>query len=687
MKIVMVGKKNKIVQKFNKMTQQFLHLRQHLRFRFLQHVWRKQDLPWFLVLASDVVLMKSWMAALGEDFIWRSIQDYNDVWPNVNLYANSKMVLVEAPCGFWQNAGIKALGMLNRWQSFCKLLKRQRCLQPLNGVVLLLDLNLLKDDTACRNYLLKLTSVLQDLGEACLGELPIYVMIDGVCDLQGFEAYMAKLKPHLAEQAFGITFAIENAQSFDAYFDELTAQVDRKALAQLGRGDVRANAELLRFTGALQECRQNLAQLFSSLQSLRLHNIVLRGMYLMGFKTSMFVRAPFVDVVLKEASLGGVRRALLRWCELCKKKVFWFAGVFALIVLALMLVSSFVKLHPAPVQRPISADVSLASFNNISGAEAALVSLQEQWQNQMQHLLQKDILMRQFIQQNGIAVQQALQGIDASLMNVHDDSGVLALSVQLLNHQVAAFNQLQNLSQTAPKQLQGLFNALLQNVTRVVFVASEVVISDRWHVQMNAMCHKALVGFPFVSSDLDVSLQNFNSVFLNGMGVHDAGLDNLLMTLRVHDNAYGVIFVLPDVVRVHLALVSLIEMAFFNQGRMDVDMQWLPVLLSKNLAQFNLIMGSEHLMYQNGPRFVETLHWSSGQGVELQFTDLDGHVVVQDYQGAWALLRLLRHSQLQRLGVNHYQVTFSDDGFSAVYQVRLNRGDFAGVVGVFGFEC
>ncbi len=101
-----------------------------------------------------------------------------------------------------------------------------------------------------------------------------------------------------------------------------------------------------------------------------------------------------------------------------------------------------------------------------------------------------------------------------------------------------------------------------------------------------------------------------------------------------------------------------------------------PVSLDSTIATVELIIDSNHLTYQHGPRFNTAIQWpaqnSGNQSaeplVQIQFHPLNGSVVTQTYKGLWGWLRLLDQAKIEATNSpGELLVTFTLNGYKAQY--------------------
>ncbi|MCV5603751.1 type VI secretion system membrane subunit TssM, partial [Escherichia coli] len=110
------------------------------------------------------------------------------------------------------------------WEHALGWLKEKRARQPLNGIILTLDLpDLLTADKRRREHLLQtLRSRLQDIRQHLHCQLPVYVVLTRLDLLQGFAALFQSLNRQDRDAILGVTFT-RRAHENDDWRTELNA--------------------------------------------------------------------------------------------------------------------------------------------------------------------------------------------------------------------------------------------------------------------------------------------------------------------------------------------------------------------------------------------------------------------------------------------------------------------------------
>jgi len=296
-------------------------------------------------------------------------------------------------------------------------------------------------------------------------------------------------------------------------------------------------------------------------------------------------------------------------------------------------------------------------------------------------------------QEQQALIVNAFTALAQSLSTIQSPKDAIHLSTLLLKQEVSTFNDLAKLAASAPEPIHSWLNQLLSNVTQAVFNDASHALVQSWQHNVAGRCNSlGMQAFPLNAfSNEDLSLDNFSQLFAPQGLLRHLNQDNLpalLEALSHNRSAYGARFMLPNWLENNLSSLPLIQRAFFSaNGKPSLAMSWTPLYLSKNMAKFSISFNTATLMYQNGPRIAQTVNWPPLGPIRLQFAALNGANYQQQYQGTWALLRLLQSATITRLSPNNYQITFSNHGLNASYQVKLNHGDFAGVLLVKSFTC
>lgn len=108
-----------------------------------------------------------------------------------------------------------------------------------------------------------------------------------------------------------------------------------------------------------------------------------------------------------------------------------------------------------------------------------------------------------------------------------------------------------------------------------------------------------------------------------------------------------------------------------NHAKVHFTLQ--PQLLSNQASSVQIHLGSQRLIYQDGPRTIHNIHWpwgSHGNHSAISIDRFTGHPYTHRMNGPWSLFQLLSLGDLKRINGNGlYQLIFDFNGLRAVYQI------------------
>ncbi len=346
------------------------------------------------------------------------------------------------------------------------------------------------------------------------------------------------------------------------------------------------------------------------------------------------------------------------------------------------------------------AGLSIKPFANMSSAVSFLNgnAWSTLWNQMSTNLTSTQSSMASYLTPANLQkINGLLQQLGSTLSSNESAAGALNLTTSILNQQINALNQLQQLANSAPQPMQNLMNSIVTQVVLVVFTTAEHGLEQAWNSEVLGHC-ESVVGdsSSFVgASNTNVALEAFARFFSNN-GVGGQFIANHLESLVNIKNgqvgsrsAYGVTFALPGSLQENIVRLLLIRSAFFSNGdNPQFVVNFTPMYLSKNLADFTVTDGNQSLFYQNGPRISQSFGWPNGSGdVVLKFTGLNGQILTARYPGVWGLVKFFNAAQVTVIDPTHYQLTWSLDNYSATYEVSLQNGNFAGILALRDFQC
>ncbi|OKP01164.1 type VI secretion system membrane subunit TssM [Xenorhabdus eapokensis] len=194
------------------------------------------------------------------------------------------------------------------WEALLNWLAENRQRQPLNGIILTVDiLRLMTDSREQRErYVREIHQRLQDIRLTFHSQLPLYLVMTKIDLLHGFEAMYQSLDRKLRDQILGVTFSLNNRDE-KAWRSELEAfwkqWMNNLNLAMpdmmLNNVDANQRSALFSFTRQIQGLYSYIVQMLEDiLYNDEHHRPTLRGIYL----TSAHQRGQMDDLFTQSAS-------------------------------------------------------------------------------------------------------------------------------------------------------------------------------------------------------------------------------------------------------------------------------------------------------------------------------------------------------------------------------------------------
>jgi len=161
-------------------------------------------LPWFLLLGEQGSGKSTLLARSGLTAAFRSVSERSHMAPTASLdwWFLDRSVVIDTAGRMVADTG----GKNTEWRRLLYWLLRSRRREPLNGVLLVIDIaRLLADSTQhLAEQGQRLRSRLDDLVKVFGARLPVYFVLTGVETLPGFTQWGATLTPEQREQPFGL---------------------------------------------------------------------------------------------------------------------------------------------------------------------------------------------------------------------------------------------------------------------------------------------------------------------------------------------------------------------------------------------------------------------------------------------------------------------------------------------------
>jgi len=278
-----------------------LRLQRHLDNR--GYLWQ---LPWYIVIGSSASGKTAFLKeGFPSDIIYmpeaaRGAEQRLYLTPYVGKQAvifDIDGVLCEQP----------EADILHRrlWEHVLGWLAEKRARQPLNGIIITVDLpDLLTADKRRREHLLQtLRSRLQDVRQYLHCQLPVYVVLTRLDLLHGFAALFQSLDRKERDAIFGVTFTLRVHESeawrteLDAFWQSWCERMNQ-ALPDLMVKQSHMRSSLFSFARQMQGSREYLVALLDGLLDGENMDVMLRGVYL----TSSLQRGQMDDIFTQSAA-------------------------------------------------------------------------------------------------------------------------------------------------------------------------------------------------------------------------------------------------------------------------------------------------------------------------------------------------------------------------------------------------
>ena len=191
------------------------------------------------------------------------------------------------------------------WEHLLGWLVEKRARQPLNGIILTLDLpDLLTADKRRREHLLQtLRSRLQDIRQYLHCQLPVYVVLTRLDLLYGFAALFQSLNKKDRDTILGVTFTLSAHESEDwrtelnAFWQDWCERMNQ-SMPDLMLAQSHMRSSLFSFIRQMQGSRESLVTLLDGLLDGENMDVMLRGVYL----TSSLQRGQMDDIFTQSAA-------------------------------------------------------------------------------------------------------------------------------------------------------------------------------------------------------------------------------------------------------------------------------------------------------------------------------------------------------------------------------------------------
>lgn len=273
-------------------------------------------LPWYLMIGSEnsgksALLRES--CKLTSLYVPEIPKGDDTITLETHCWLGEQAVIVEANGVLFEQPdnrqAEKPMLYARLWQNLLEWLQEKRQRQPLNGIILVVDLYQLMTFTKEQreSYISSVQQRLQDIEDKTHCQLPVYLVLTKLDLMYGFEALYQTLDKQQRDDILGVTFSLDDTSP--ASWQDKLNKFWQKWLTQLNNAmpdlmlngvDVAQRSQLFSFTrqmhGALEYVQQLVGEMLFDRD--RQHH-VLRGLYL----TSSLQRGQMDDLFVQSAAV------------------------------------------------------------------------------------------------------------------------------------------------------------------------------------------------------------------------------------------------------------------------------------------------------------------------------------------------------------------------------------------------
>ena len=256
---------------------------------FWQNVSYNYKLPWFLVCGPSQSGKSTFLNASGLRMPTPGMED-----KNIDLTFNSRILVGDAAIFIDSSGPFLDPDQKNIWEFFISRLRRFRPTQPINGIILVIDIAMIQQSTHARLSALGLEvrDHLSQFQNILAVTPPVYVVFTKIDQVFGFTSFFKGSPPVSPNQVFGLTLPLPKANTRpndQLLLTQFSKEYDDLIQWQLPRMLERTNQELMpknryesfMFLTELMSLKKNISYLLDKAFSPSEldDNLLLRGVY------------------------------------------------------------------------------------------------------------------------------------------------------------------------------------------------------------------------------------------------------------------------------------------------------------------------------------------------------------------------------------------------------------------------
>lgn len=217
--------------------------------------------------------------------------------------------------------------------------------------------------------------------------------------------------------------------------------------------------------------------------------------------------------------------------------------------------------------------------------------------------------------------------------------------------------------------------ALFENPIRqgwaAVVRAAQNHLNNRWHDSVFTPFQSKLADvYPFRENVQGALLSDVESFFHPENGAVRLFVAEELQPFLGRDGEprryEGQSIAISSTAKGSIAAADRITGGLFNGGVMRLDLEIQPELVTSEGGPapggvYLRIHGAEDTYRMGSYRPWTTVNWPGGPGASLMLSTQQGNVTVAQFEGDWALFRLLQQAQIQRRSGSEYELSWSQD--------------------------